>query len=239
MTPVLGKLGRRDLPAAARLLGRGMRDNPINLRAIRIASDTRRERALARFFLPALRGLSARGEVLGAFDDGALVGVCGIAPPSRCQPTVVEKLCIAPSVLFGHSPATAIRVAAWTGAWAKADPAEAHWHLGPVAVDASLRGQGIGGFMLKEFCTRMDARNELAYLETDKPENVRFYQRFGFQVTGECRVLGVPNWFMSRPCKNRAHDVYGTKFRTSVRWPAIAAAAAIAGLTRCVRPPRP
>src|SRR5271155_36968 len=118
MTPVLGKLERRDLPAAAQLLGRGMRDNPINLRAFRIASDARRELALARFFLPALQGLYARGKVLGAFDDGALVGVCGIAAPSRCQPTVAEKLCIAPSVLFGNSPATAIRVAAWTGAWA-------------------------------------------------------------------------------------------------------------------------
>jgi ribosomal protein S18 acetylase RimI-like enzyme len=198
MTPVLRKLERRDLPAAVRLLARGMRDNPINIRTFAVADDVTRERALARFFRPALQGLYARGEVLGAFDDGALVGVCGIAAPSRCQPTMVEKLCIVPSVLFGNSPATAIRVAAWTGAWATADPSEAHWHLGPVAVDASLRGQGIGGFMLREFCTRMDARNGFAYLETDKAENVRFYQRFRFRVVREARVLDVPNWFMSR-----------------------------------------
>jgi ribosomal protein S18 acetylase RimI-like enzyme len=199
MTPVLRRLERRDLPAAARLLGSGMRDNPINVRAFAIANDAARERALARFFRPALRGLYARGEVLGAFDTGTLVGVCGIAAPSRCQPTMTEKLCIAPSVLFGSSPAAAIRVATWTGAWAKADPAEAHWHLGPVAVDASLQGRGIGSFMLREFSARMDAQNGLAYLETDKAENVRFYQRFGFRVAREARVLDVPNWFMSRP----------------------------------------
>jgi hypothetical protein len=36
------------------------------------------------------------------------------------------------------------------------------------------------------------------YLETDKTENVRFYERFGFEVIGEEPVIGVPNWFMRR-----------------------------------------
>ena len=39
---------------------------------------------------------------------------------------------------------------------------------------------------------------DVAYLETDKPENVSFYQRFGFEVTEEAQVLGIPNWFMLR-----------------------------------------
>ena len=37
-----------------------------------------------------------------------------------------------------------------------------------------------------------------AYLETDKRENVRLYQRFGFTVVESAEVLGIPNWFMSR-----------------------------------------
>src|SRR4029078_672127 len=36
-----------------------------------------------------------------------------------------------------------------------------------------------------------------------------------------------------------AHRLHATSSRTSVRWPVTAAAAAIAGETRCVRPPRP
>ena len=44
----------------------------------------------------------------------------------------------------------------------------------------------------------MDAESGLAYLETDKPENVRFYERFGFRVTNEAQVLNIPNWFMTR-----------------------------------------
>ena len=38
----------------------------------------------------------------------------------------------------------------------------------------------------------------LGYLETDKPENVTLYERFGFKVTGEAKVFGVPNWFKWR-----------------------------------------
>lgn len=52
--------------------------------------------------------------------------------------------------------------------------------------------------MLAAFAARMDAAHQPAYLETDKPENVRFYQRFGFQVTSEATVLSTPNWFMWR-----------------------------------------
>jgi len=53
--------------------------------------------------------------------------------------------------------------------------------------------------MLAEFCARMDECGALSYLETDKSENVRFYQKFGFRVIEEAPVLGIPNWFMSRP----------------------------------------
>jgi ribosomal protein S18 acetylase RimI-like enzyme len=51
---------------------------------------------------------------------------------------------------------------------------------------------------MEAYCVRVDAAGGDAYLETDKPANVRFYERFGFEVVGEQEVLGVPNWFMSR-----------------------------------------
>jgi len=74
---------------------------------------------------------------------------------------------------------------------------DSHWHLGPLAVDSHLQGLGIGGAMLAAFCERMDDLRALSYLETDKSENVRFYQRFGFTVIAEAEVVGVRCWFMS------------------------------------------
>ncbi|HME70829.1 MAG TPA: GNAT family N-acetyltransferase [Myxococcota bacterium] len=193
----LRELGRSELREAAHLLGRGMRDNPVNVRAFGPEAD-RRGRAMARFFEPVVRGLHVRGSILGAFRGATMVGVCGMAPPGRCQPTVAEKLGILPVVVFGNAIGVPLRVLRWTGEWARRDPAQPHWHLGPVAVDPDLQGQGIGRAMLEKFCAHMDEDSALSYLETDKPENVRFYERFGYAMVAEGFVLGVRNWFMMR-----------------------------------------
>ena len=200
------ELKEDELEDAAHLLGRGMRDNPVNIRTFGIRDADLRCRALTRFFVPVLRGLYQRGSIFGAFRDSLLVGVCGMARPGRCQPTSLEKLSVIPSVVFGNALATPIRMLKWVREWARRDPSEPHWHLGPVAVDLRVQGQGIGRAMLVEFCARMDERGSLSYLETDKSENVRFYQKFGFTVIGQSEILGVLNWFMARPSKNGGTD---------------------------------
>jgi ribosomal protein S18 acetylase RimI-like enzyme len=57
--------------------------------------------------------------------------------------------------------------------------------------------------LMRVFCERMDEAWEAAYLETDKEINVRFYEKFGFEVTGEDEVLGVCNWYMFRRARKR------------------------------------
>jgi predicted N-acetyltransferase YhbS len=71
-------------------------------------------------------------------------------------------------------------------------------HFGPVAVEAHLQGRGIGSELLRVFCAQMDAGKENAYLETDRRDNVRLFERFGFEVVGEHTVLGASDWFMVR-----------------------------------------
>jgi predicted N-acetyltransferase YhbS len=95
-------------------------------------------------------------------------------------------------------PRTVTRVGRWISVWAERDPDEPHVHLGPVAVDVHLQGQGIGSLMMQEHCRRLDSTGEVGYLETDKPENVRFYERAGYRVVGEATALGVTSWFMRR-----------------------------------------
>jgi hypothetical protein len=52
---------------------------------------------------------------------------------------------------------------------------ERHWHLGPGAVDANWHRRGIGTQLL--LCARLNQDGEVAFLETDKPDSVRFYAR--------------------------------------------------------------
>ena len=180
------KLRSAELRGAAHLLARGMRDDPLHVKAFGPEAHLR-VRALARFFEPVLRRALNRGGVYGVFLDEKLVGIYVEIPPGRCNPTLLEKLKFFPSVCFGNPPATTMRVLQWVAEWSRRDPPQPHWHFGPVAVDAPLQGRGIGSTMMSDFCSRMDARKAMSYLETDKSINVRFYEKFGFKVLGRGR----------------------------------------------------
>ena len=77
----------------------------------------------------------------------------------------------------------------WYNEWARHDPLDQHWHLGPVGVLPSHQGKGIGTRLLSRFCQEVDACLSPAYLETDTDKNVRFYERFGFEVVKKPKYL--------------------------------------------------
>jgi ribosomal protein S18 acetylase RimI-like enzyme len=191
----------RETAAAAAVLGRGMRDNPIHERAFGPEAG-RRETALTRLFTAMLASHVAKGTILGAFVGDAMVGVCSMVPPGRCQLTLGEKLGMLPTLLTAGGLRSALRTLDWAGAWATHDHKAPHWHLGPVGVERPLQGKGIGGALLRSFCARMDAERSTAYLETDRHENVGIYQHFGFRIVVQDDVLGIPNWFMVREAQS-------------------------------------
>jgi hypothetical protein len=49
------------------------------------------------------------------------------------------------------------------------------------------------------YCAQLDVSRKRAWLETDRPENVTFYRRYGFETTRQASVIGVENYFMCRP----------------------------------------
>ena len=202
-TSVNGPIEVRDLrpeevDEAADVLGRGMRDNPLHVAAFGDDPE-RRVRVHSRGMRRLFRTVSTQQPIC-AIMDGALVGVTGVAPVGTCKPSATERLRMLPS-FAALGPRTASRVINWMSAWGRRDLEEPHVHLGPFAVDTHLQGRGIGSQIMQEHCRRLDAAGEVGYLETDKPENVRFYERFGYELIGEERVLGVPNWYMRRPVR--------------------------------------
>ena len=196
----IGAIGAETEPVLD-VLSRGMRDNPVHVAAF--GDDPEIRRRQFRKLVAAMFSVSDLSHALVARrEDGVVVGVCGMMPPGNCLPGLGQQLRMLPTLL-SLGPRAAGRVMRWVGAWRRHDPEERHWHLGPLAVDAHLQGEGVGSRMMQVFCARMDAAGEDAYLETDKPINVRFYERFGFEVVGEEDVLGVPNWFMLRRAGRR------------------------------------
>ncbi len=79
-------------------------------------------------------------------------------------------------------------------------PEEPHWYLAAIGSDPTVRGQGFGQVLMRSRLDRCDAEHCPAYLESTKPENVPYYQRFGFRVTREIALpdAGPPLWAMWR-----------------------------------------
>lgn len=192
---VVRDLRADEVSAAVDVLARGMRDNPLHVAAY--GDDPARRLCCHARVMAALYRFSRERQTICAVHHDRVLAVLGWAPPHGCQPNTAERLRFVPELLrLGVRPARALL--RWTSAWADRDPAEAHVHVGPFAVDAPLQGRGIGSMLLREHCRRLDVMHDVAYLETDGADNVRLYQRFGYVVVAEACVLGVPNWFMRR-----------------------------------------
>ena len=193
---------------AAAVLSRGMRDNPIHERVFGADPD-HREAALRRLFTALLAQDQRKGAVLGAFSSDTLVGVCAMVPPGRCRPLLREKMALLGALARDNSPGSVRAALLWSSCWARQDLPAPHWHLGPLGVERDRQGQGIGSALLEAFTAHVDSNHGLAYLETDKRDNVPFYERLGFEVTAESTVLGIPCWFMVRPRSTRKSNEVG------------------------------
>ena len=194
------ELDRRDLSSAVGIIARGMRDNPLHVAALGDDPNLRGAR-LIRMFTVALPLMYSKGILLGAFEGETLVGIAGMVAPGYCQPTFMDKLRAMPRFVPAVGGGSFARVGRWMAAWAQHDLKQLHWHLGPVVVDVDMQGRGVGTALMKEYCSRIDRLHVAGYLETDKPANVMFYERFGFATIGSAQVLGVPNWFMKRTAR--------------------------------------
>mgnify|MGYP003734231121 FL=1 len=69
-------------------------------------------------------------------------------------------------------------------------PEEPHWYLAVIGSDPTVRGSGFGQALMRSRLDRVDAEHAPAYLESSNPANVPYYERFGFEVTGE---MVLPN----------------------------------------------
>ncbi len=79
-----------------------------------------------------------------------------------------------------------------------------YWYLNNMAVSKEVRGTGLGARLLEQELETLEAGGvfESAALVTQRPENVTFYQRLGFQVVWEDRIGSganeFVNWTMAR-----------------------------------------
>jgi GNAT superfamily N-acetyltransferase len=74
----------------------------------------------------------------------------------------------------------------------RACPPEPHWYLPLMGVDPLHFGKGIGAALMTQGLGICDREGSLAYLESTKPCNVPFYERFGFVPYGKIDIGSHP-----------------------------------------------
>jgi ribosomal protein S18 acetylase RimI-like enzyme len=178
-----------EIPAAALVLSKAMLNNPLHTALFQGQGEKQRQ-IIESMFVELLTDLP--GITFLVRLDGPIVGVMRM---KSCDGRKVKN----EQTQTGDTNDLEWRKSVWRNEWARHDPTQQHWHLGPVGVLPQHQAKGIGSELLRRFCREVDACMSPAYLETDTDSNVRFYQRFGFAVVTESAIFDVKNRYMWRP----------------------------------------
>ena len=73
-----------------------------------------------------------------------------------------------------------------------AHPGYPHWYLPWFAVDIALQGKRLGSQLMEPCLEIVDASHLPAYLETPNRRTISFYERHGFEVTGDAQAGTCP-----------------------------------------------
>jgi ribosomal protein S18 acetylase RimI-like enzyme len=112
------------------------------------------------------------------------------SPPDKWQLSATQQLRLAPSYLRLLGPR---RMRTASRAFAVIEgghPDEPHWYLSVLGVTPLRQRSGVGRSLIEPMLERADADGVRSSLETFKPDNVPYYERFGFEVTKEDDIGG-------------------------------------------------
>jgi ribosomal protein S18 acetylase RimI-like enzyme len=184
-----------DGPAIAALAA-AFRDNPLNVAVVGGDPERRLDsnRAGMRQILPSTR----RGGVALAARTPAGLGVL-LAQRPGAYPLPPAPLGAQLRTCWAQGLRVALR---WRRVFEHLDrihPREPHWYLATLGVDPAAQGHGAGSALLAALLRRADRDALPTYLETDRAENLPFYERAGFRTEQETAIFGARIWHMQRP----------------------------------------
>lgn len=189
MTPVeVRPAGRADVAALGQVLGRAFYDDPVMTWMQPDAA--RRAAALPGFFAALARHHFLAGGGVEVAESGSTVAAAALwDPPGRWGQSVREQFAMLPAAIRAFRGRIGVG-RALTDQMKAVHPEEPHWYLAVIGSDPAVRGGGFGSALMRSRLDRCDAEAAPAYLESSNPDNIPYYNRFGFEVTGEIVIPG-------------------------------------------------
>lgn len=162
-----------------------------------------RARGLALFWRATIAAAHANATLTAARrpSDGRVLGLSVVVPPGKWPLPVTDQL----RQLGGALRAMVIRPPAlvkgtrYLFSMEAAHPKDRLWYLMLLCVDPSAQRSGIGAKLQESMLRSADAEATDCYLETQKPDNVPYYRRFGYELVRELSpVRGGPSLYLMR-----------------------------------------
>ncbi|MDQ3443136.1 MAG: GNAT family N-acetyltransferase [Chloroflexota bacterium] len=203
MSTTIERLTKPDLPEAAAVLAAALHDEP---GFVSVIPDPRlRGDVMGALFQILVRDAFPLGNVWVAKGDGQIVGTAVWYAPGDFPMTLLRQLRLVPVMLplLRYGRGMVSNLGRMEGNAKAAFPKEPCWYLAALGVDPDRQGQGVGSHLMGAALAEIDGGNGAAYLETGEAINVRFYERFGFEVRESALQLAPPpgptHWTMWRP----------------------------------------
>jgi ribosomal protein S18 acetylase RimI-like enzyme len=152
-----------------------------------IPASPRRDRRLLRFFTAMSSAyLDAGKSAYLAEDDAGAALWAGPGTTWRMQFDLRQLR----AVLASFGARWVVRGVRTQGQLASLHPRDPHWYLGFLGVRGSQQNRGLGGALLAEVLRKADDERVSAYVESSNRRNLPFYERHGFEIVEEIRLLG-------------------------------------------------
>ena len=193
ITLTIHKYSAERLDTTVSMLAEAFVTNPLHIAAF----GAQRIDQNRSFFRIGLRHMFT-GQAFVALGDGQVRGYIHFNASPYCLPAP-EEIPLAATTLLKPLGAAIPQVIKWFARWCHLDPEEPHVHLGPIGVAPEAQGQGIGTALMNRYIEHLKQERSAGYLETDRPENVEFYKKFGFAVQRQEQLIGTMIWYMWRP----------------------------------------
>jgi len=151
---------------------------------------SRRRAALPGFFAALARHHFLAGPGAEVATTNSSIGAVALwDPPGVAEQSARAQVAVLPSAVRAFRGRLGV-ARALTEEMKAIHPEEPHWYLAMIGSDPQSRGGGFGHALMRSRLDRCDAECAPAYLESSNPDNIGYYQRFGFEVTGEIVMPG-------------------------------------------------
>ena len=185
------RLKTDDFPRARALYSRAFFDYSLMVYAR--PNDRRRGPALATLYGAILWDYLVRGEVYATPD---FTGVAAWLRPGTPMPSFIQQARSGMLRLpLGFGLRGFLRLLAYDEVGRRLHhqyASEPHWFLALIGVDVGHQGQGLGSALMRPMLARADAEGKACWLDTHQENNVRLYQRHGFEIAERVDLPGRP-----------------------------------------------